>query len=168
MMQESHRPLYILSRSRRRYIPRPSHAFSHLHSHDPDLRTSFYNRFRKSRESFGLSRERQVLSLLDGENEWKRLDKPWFKRDSLTGVIYQRSHPTRLSPDGRVTVCIPHGLAFVVAVSHGGFNDLCLLTWQTADVPCRLGTYTIARDLRKGAKASRRRLKDRFEVYGNR
>lgn len=112
---------------------------SHLHSHDPDLRTSFYNRFRESRESFGVSRERQVLSLPDGENEWKRLDKPWFKRDSLTGVIYQRSHPTRLSPDGRVTVCIPHGLAFVVAVSHGGFNDLCLLTWQTADVPCRLG-----------------------------
>jgi hypothetical protein len=127
-------------------IPR---FLSHLRSHDLDLRTAFYNRFRESRESFGVSRERRVLNLLDGENGWKRLDKPWFKRDSLTGVIYRRSPPTHLSPDGRVTVCIPYRLAFVVAVSQSGFDGLCPLTRQAADVPvpAGLGTHAIARDL---------------------
>ena len=75
----------ILGTSNTTTIPR---CLSHLRSHDLDLRTAFYNRFRESRESFGVSRERQVLNLLDGEDGWKRLDKPWFKRDSLTGVIY--------------------------------------------------------------------------------
>jgi hypothetical protein len=41
---------------------------SHLHSYHPNLRTAFYGRFRESRESFGVSREQQVLDLLDGEN----------------------------------------------------------------------------------------------------
>jgi hypothetical protein len=112
---------------------------SYLSSHDPDLPTAFYNRFRESRESFGVSRERQVLDLLGGDMGWKRLNKPWFKRDSLTEVIYRRSPTTRLSPNGRVTVCIPYRLTFVVAVSHDGFTGPCIPTRQTADVRCRLG-----------------------------
>jgi hypothetical protein len=106
---------------------------SYLHSHDPDLPIAFYNHFRESRESFGVSRERQVLDLLGGDMGWKRLNKPWFKRNSLTEVIYRRSPTTRLSPNGRVTVCIPYRLTFVIAVSHDGFNGPCIPTRQTAD-----------------------------------
>jgi hypothetical protein len=93
---------------------------SHFHSHDHDLPTTFYNQFRESRESFGISREREVLDILDGSSGWKRLNKPWFKRGSRTGVIYRRSPATRLAPDGRITVCVPYKLTFVVAVSQDG------------------------------------------------
>jgi hypothetical protein len=43
---------------------------SHLHSYHPNLRTAFYGRFRESREPLEVSRERQVLDLLNGENGW--------------------------------------------------------------------------------------------------
>ena len=106
-------------------IPRTS---SHFHSHDPCLPTTFYSHFRESRESFGVSRERQVLGLLEGNSGWKRLGKPWFKRDSLTEIIYRRSPTTRRCPDGRTTVCIPYRLAFIVAVSHHGLSGPCAPT----------------------------------------
>lgn len=109
-----------------------------LRSNDPNLPTTFYSLFRESRESYGVSRERQISALLDGSSDWKRFDKPWFRRDSLTGVVYRRSPATRLSPDGRVTICIPYKLAFFVAVSRSLFDDACLVKWRTADVRYRL------------------------------
>jgi hypothetical protein len=41
----------------------------YLHSYNPDLPIAFYNRFRETRESFGKSREQQVLGLLNGKSK---------------------------------------------------------------------------------------------------
>jgi len=91
-----------------------------LQSLDPCLSSAFFSRFRESRESYGKHREREVLNLLCGDSERKRLNKPWFKQDETTKVVYRRSPASRLYPDGRTTVCVPYKLTFAITVSHFG------------------------------------------------
>jgi hypothetical protein len=89
-----------------------------LQSLDPCLSSTFFSRFRESRESYGEHKEREVLKLLCGDSGWKRLNKPWFKQDETTKVVYRRSPASRLHSDGRTTVCVPYRLTFAITVSH--------------------------------------------------
>jgi hypothetical protein len=89
-----------------------------LLSLDPFVSSTFFSRFRESRESYGEHREREVLNLLCGDSGWKRLNKPWFKQDEITKVVYRRSPASQLRPDGRTTVCVPYRLTFAITVSH--------------------------------------------------
>jgi hypothetical protein len=89
-----------------------------LQSLDPRLSLTFFSRFRESRESYGEHKEREVLNLLCGDSGWKRLNKPWFKQDEITKIVYRRSPASRLHPDGRTTVCVPYGFTFAITVSH--------------------------------------------------
>jgi len=92
----------------------------YLQSLDPCVSSAFFSRFRESRESYGTHKDREVLNLLCGNSDWKRLNKPWFKQDETTKIVYRRSPASRLYPDGHTTVCVPYKLTFAITVSHYG------------------------------------------------
>lgn len=132
-----------------------SRAPPYLESLDPCLSSAFFSRFRESRESYGEHKEREVLNLLCGDSGWKRLNKPWFKQDEVTKVVYRRSPISRLYPDGRTTVCIPYRLTFFITVSHHDRYDFDTLFHLRH--PERLtktggpGTPSIARTVRQSS-----------------
>jgi len=149
-----------------------SRAPPYLQSLDPCLSSAFFSRFRESRESYGEHREREVLNLLFGDSGWKRLNKPWFKQDETTKVVYRRSPASRLHPDGRATVCVPYRLTFTITVSHHGRYDFgALLHLQH---PGRLtktegsGTPFITHVVRQLSQTRRYRFGDCFKIHRSR
>ena len=89
-----------------------------MQSVDPHLEQSFYRRFPKTRESYDSGKERETLVTLSGSTDWKRIGRPSFRRDALTGIVLRKAQPSRLYPMGRVTACVPYELSFNVAVSQ--------------------------------------------------
>ena len=143
-----------------------------LQSLDPCASSAFFGRFRESRESYGERKEREVLNLLCGDSGWKRLNKPWFKQDQTTKIVYRRSPPSRLHPDGRTTVCIPYRLTFAITVSHHDRYDFgAMLHLQH---PGRLtktggsGTPSITHIVRQSSQTRRYRFEDCFKIHRNR
>lgn len=87
-----------------------------LLSTDPHLRRSFLRRFPTTRESYGRPREREVLAIISGSTAWRRVGKPYFRHDVITGIVFRGAPASRLSSACRITVCVPYEVAFHVAV----------------------------------------------------
>lgn len=143
-----------------------------LQSLDPCLSSTFFSRFRESRESYREYREREVLSLLCRDSGQKRLNKPWFKQDEITKIVYRRSPASRLHPDSRTTVCVPYKLTFAITVSHhDGYDSGTLLYLQH---PGRLtktggsGTPSITHYVRQSSQTRRYRFEDCFKIHRSR
>jgi hypothetical protein len=102
----------------------PSDLF--MYSVDPHLRRSFSRRFPTTRESYGRSKEQQVLAAVSRSTDWQRVGKPYFRRDVVTGIVFRRAPASRLLPAGRITVCVPYEVAFHVAVRIMDLRDLSL------------------------------------------
>jgi len=101
----------------------------------PCLEQSFYKRFPTTRESYDKKKEREVLALISDNSGWKRVGRPVFRRDNLTGIVLRRAPSSRLFPKGRITACVPYKLSFNVAVNHGLFLSLledCRMAESTA------------------------------------
>lgn len=94
-----------------------------------DLQQSFYRRFPKTRESYDKEKEREVIGVISTSSEWKRIGKPFFRREAATSIVFRKAPPSRLYPTGRITVCVPYDLSFNVAISqtlstlHKRLND---------------------------------------------
>lgn len=73
--------------------------------------------FPKTRESYDIGKQHEVLKEVTGSSNWKRLGKPWFRQDAVTGIVYRKSPPSQSSPTGRITVCVPYEHELDVAVS---------------------------------------------------
>jgi hypothetical protein len=97
-----------------------------VYSVDPHLRRSFSRRFPTTRESYGRSKEQQVLAAVSRSTDWQRVGKPYFRRDVVTGIVFRRAPASRLLPAGRITVCVPYEVAFHVAVRIMDLRDLSL------------------------------------------
>jgi hypothetical protein len=113
-----------------------------------------------------------VLNSLCGDSRWKRLNKPWFKQDEITEVVYRRSPASRLHPDGRTTVRIPYRLTFAITVSHHdryGFGTLLHL--QHPGRLTKTGgsrTPSITHSMRQSSQTRRYRLEDCFKIHRSR
>jgi hypothetical protein len=99
-----------------------------LHSVDPHARRSFFRRFPATRESYGRSKEQEVLATVSGSADWQRVGKPYFRRDVVTGIVFRRAPASRLHPAGHITVCVPYEVAFLVAVRILDLHNLSLLS----------------------------------------
>jgi hypothetical protein len=99
-----------------------------LLSTDPHLRRSFLRRFPTTRESYGRPREREVLATISGSTAWRRVGKPYFRHDVITGIVFREAPASRLSPACRITVCVPYEVAFHVAVRTLNLSSLSLLS----------------------------------------
>ena len=116
-----------------------------IRSTNPYLEQSFYRRFPITRESYDKKKEREVLALISGNSDWKRVGRPFFRRDDLTGIVLRRAPPSRLFPKGRITACVPYELSFNVAVNHGLFvfhPEECRMAESTAGSRTRGSTRT--------------------------
>lgn len=85
---------------------------------DPHLEGSFYRRFPRTRESYDKKKGREVLAVVSKSTDWKRIGRPYFRRDAVTGIVFRKAPSSRLYPTGRTTACVPYELSFNVAVSH--------------------------------------------------
>lgn len=88
---------------------------------NPRVQRDFWRLFPKTRESYDIEKQQEVLKEVSGSSDWKRLGKPWFRQDAETGLVYRKSLPTRSRPTGRITVCVPYKHEFDIAVSQGRF-----------------------------------------------
>ncbi|KAI7722753.1 hypothetical protein KC353_g225 [Hortaea werneckii] len=86
---------------------------------NPRVQRDFWRLFPKTRESYDIEKQQEVLKEVSGSSDWKRLGKPWFRQDAETGLVYRKSLPTRSRPTGRITVCVPYKHEFdIAAIEH--------------------------------------------------
>jgi hypothetical protein len=105
-----------------------SFSTSSLLSTHPHSRRSFLRRFPTTRESYGRPKEREVLATISGSTAWRRVGKPYFRQDVVTGIVFRRAPASRLSPVCRITVCVPYEVTFHVAVRILNLCSLSLLS----------------------------------------
>ena len=100
---------------------------------DAGVRRDFWRLFPKTRESYDIEKQQEVLKELLGSNNWKRLSKPWFRQDAVTGLVYRKSPGSQSKPMGRITVCVPYEHEFDIAVSQEG---LVIVLSQASPTDC--------------------------------
>lgn len=88
---------------------------------DAGVKRDFLRLFPRTRESYDVGRQHEVLKEVFASPDWKRFGKPWFTQDVVTRIVYRKSPPSRAKPTGRITVCVPYEYEFDVAVSQKEF-----------------------------------------------
>lgn len=104
------------------------HTAASLKSGDRQLKQKFSRRFPRTREFYDGRKEQEVVAIVSGSTDWKRVGKPWFRQDAVTGIVFRRAPASRLYPTGRITVCVPREVAFHVTVSLQRLYSYSLMT----------------------------------------